>query len=327
MSASLESSFNALFVIMLMNRLFLHPPTLSRGRRTAAIGLAALPLLALPGCAAFNYTATDAPMALSELPLLTPAPGLAIVLGSGGPRGYAHLGVLRVLEEAGIKPDLVVGTSVGALLGVFWASGLSASELDAMSLQGGPLTVFDPSLFADRGWIHGQRLQDYVNDGLRGRRLEELPRRALIVATRRDDKSARFFASGNSGVAVRASSAMPGIVSPVGIHGVEYEDGDESLPVAVSAARACGARFVIAVDVSAHAGSTPVEAPEAMRQRDLRRRTRIDPEVTKADVLIHPDLGYWAGPWQSYFLACRAIGEATARQALPALLEQLRVRT
>jgi NTE family protein len=303
----------------------LPPPPPERGRRAAALSLAALALLALPGCAAFNYAGADAPQALAELHALAPAPRLAIVLGSGGPRGYAHLGVLRVLEEAGIRPDLVVGSSVGALLGVFWASGLTASELDTLSLQGGPLTVFDPSPFADRGWIHGQRLQDYVNDGLRGRRLEDLARRAVVVATRRDDKSARFFTSGNPGVAVRASSAMPGIFSPVGINGVEYEDGDESLPLAVTAARACGARFVLAVDVSAHAGSTPAEAPPAMRLRDQRRRARIEPEVAQADFLIHPDLGYWAGPWRSYFLACRAIGEATARQALPALQEQLRV--
>jgi NTE family protein len=301
-------------------------PPASQARRSTALGLAALPLLALPGCAAFDYRALDAPRALSELQPLTPAPRLAVVLGSGGPRGYAHLGVLRVLEEAGIQPDLVVGSSVGALLGAFWASGLRADELDALSLQGGPLTIFDPSPFADRGWIRGQRLQDYVNAGLRGRRLEDLPRRAVVVATRRDDKSARFFMSGNPGVAVRASSAMPGIVSPVGIDGVEYEDGDESLPLAVSAARACGAGFVIAVDVSAKAGTTPASASESMRQRDLRRRARIDPETAKADFLIHPELGYWAGPWRSYFVACRAIGESTARLALPVLQARIRAR-
>lgn len=100
----------------------------------------------------------------------------------------------------------------------------------------------------------------------------------------------------------------------------------ESLPLAVSAARACGAGFVLAVDVSAHAAATPPEAPEALRQRDQRRRARIDPEVARADFLIHPDLGYWAGPWRSYFTACRAIGEATARQALPALQRRLQTR-
>ncbi len=179
------------------------------------------------------------------------------MLGSGGPRGYAHIGVLRVLEEAGIVPGLVVGSSVGALLGVFWASGLPAARIDELSMDGGPLTVFDPSPFADRGWIHGRRLQDYVNRGLGERRLEDLPRRVVVVATERLSKKPRFFVRGNAGVAVRASAAMPGIVSPVGIEGIEYEDGDESLPVPVAPARQAGASFVIAVDVSARPGATP----------------------------------------------------------------------
>ena len=98
---------------------------------------------------------------------------------------------------------------------VFWASGLSAQQIDERSLQGGPLTVFDPSLFADRGWIRGQRLQDYVNQGLGGRRLEALQRRVVVVATRRDDKTPRFFMTGNAGVAVRASSAVPHARAPV----------------------------------------------------------------------------------------------------------------
>jgi NTE family protein len=255
------------------------------------------------------------------MPKLDPTPRLALVLGSGGPRGYAHIGVMRVLEEAGIVPDLVVGTSVGALLGVFWASGLTAERIDVLSQEGGPLTVFDPTPFADRGWIRGQRLQDYVNRGLGGRGLEELPRRVVVVATERDTKAPRFFIEGNAGVAVRASGAMPGIVSPVGIGGVEYEDGDESLPVAVSAARAAGARFVIAVDV--FPATTPGGTSERMRARDDRRRARIAPEVARADFVIHPALGYRAGPWRSYFVTSREIGEATAQELLPALRARL----
>ena len=189
----------------------------ARRRRLGLAGLAAL----LPACAAFDYTEADAPRA-QALPLpMQPTPRLALVLGSGGPRGYAHIGVLRVLEEAGFEPDLVVGSSVGALIAVFWASGMSAAQIDELSMQGGPLTVFDPTPFADRGWIRGQKLQDYVNSGLQGRRLEELPRRAIVVATRRKDKQPQFFSQGSAGVAVRASGAMPGIISPVGIEGVE----------------------------------------------------------------------------------------------------------
>ncbi len=285
-------------------------------RRLIALGLG-WPLLS--GCSTFDYRLNDAPHALNEVPALNPPPRIALVLGSGGPRGYAHIGVLRVLEEAGIFPDLVVGSSVGALIGAFWASGLNAADIDARSLQGGPLTVFDPSLFADRGWIHGQRLQDYVNTGLQSRPLEALPRRLIVVATQRSNKQARYFTRGNTGVAVRASAAMPGIISPVGIGGIEYEDGDESFPVPVTAARQAGSRFVIAVDVSVRPDSIPADASPRERERDLRRRSRIAPEVARADFLIHPDLDYRAGPFKSYFLSSRQRGEAHAREMMPAL--------
>jgi NTE family protein len=292
-------------------------------RHLLALG-AGLPVFT--GCAAFDYRLDDAPRAVARMPAFNPRPRIALVLGSGGPRGYAHIGVLRVLEEAGIVPDLVVGSSVGALIGVFWASGLDAAEIDRRSRQGGPLTVFDPSLFADRGWIHGQRLQDYVNAGLAGRRMEELPRRAIVVATRRIDKAPSYFASGNPGVAVRASAAMPGIVSPVGISGTEYEDGDESFPVAVTPARQAGAQFVIAVDVSVRPGSTPSDASPSLQERDRRRRGRIEPEVAQADFLFHPDLEYQAGPFRSYFASSRQRGEAHARERLPALQAVLDAR-
>lgn len=295
------------------------PPSPPRRRLVLAAAAALAAATGLSGCAAFDYVQADAPEALDAVPPLVPRPRIALVLGSGGPRGYAHIGVLRVLEEAGILPDLIVGSSVGALIGAFWASGLSASAIDELSWQGGPLTIFDPSPFADRGWIRGQRLQDYVDRELGGRPLEALPRRVIVVATRREDKQPRYFMQGNAGVAVRASAAMPGVVSPVGIAGVEYEDGDESLPVPVSPARAAGAAFVLAVDVSARPGSTPAEASAAMRARDLRRRERIDPEVAGADFLIHPELDYWAGPRRSYFRDARTRGEARARAMLPSL--------
>jgi NTE family protein len=239
-----------------------------------------------------------------ESPLrVEPPPRIAVVLGSGGPRGYAHVGVIKVLEEAGIKPDLIVGSSVGALLGAFWASGLEAADIDRRSLEGGPLTLFEFSPFADRGWIRGNRFQNYVNTQLGGIEIQQLKRKLLVVATRRADKVPVVFDTGNLGVAIRASSAVPGVISPVGILGQEYEDADESLPVAV--------RFA------------PPEVSQANRQRDISRRTRINPEVAQADFLIHPDLGYWASPLRSYFLSSRVTGEAEARKQLPALLEKL----
>ena len=293
-------------------------------RSARAMALAGL-VATLSGCSAFNYAGADGPLPpLSAAPLV-PSPRVALVLGSGGPRGYAHIGVMKVLAEAGIDYDLVVGSSAGALVGAFWANGLDAEEIDKISRSGGPLTLFDISPFADRGWIRGQRLQDYVNTRLGSKSIEQMPRRLIVVATRRDDKAPVFFQSGNIGVAVRASSAVPRIISPVGINGTEFEDADESLPVAVRAARQAGAQFVIAIDVSARAGAAPRGTSQALLDRDARRRGRIDPEVAAADFLIHPDLEYAAGPSRSYFVKAQATGERSARDALPDLVERLRL--
>lgn len=280
-------------------------------------------LALLTGCAPFNYIGPDAPQPLTAVAPMQPPPRVALVLSSGGPRGYAHIGVMRVLEEAGVEVDLIVGSSVGSLLGAFWADGKSAAEIDALSQTGGPFTLFDLSPFADRGWIHGQRLQDYVNQGLTQPALERMPRRLVVGATRRDDKAPVFFTRGNAGVAVRASSAVPGVLSPVGIAGVEYEDGDESLPLAVRAARQAGAQFVIAVDVTPRLETAPPGTSEWQLERVARRRARIAPEAAQADYLIHVDLPFGASPLPSYFAQARVAGERSARQHLAPLREAL----
>lgn len=282
--------------------------------------------LSATACAQFNHAQTNSPVAMSAVPAITPAPRVALVLGSGGPRGYAHIGVMRVLEDAGIPVDLVVGSSVGALLGSFWAHGYSAQAMDDLSQTGSPLTVFDFSVFADRGWIHGQRLQDYVNKGLNDSNIEDMPRPFIAVATRLRDKQPVFFNTGNVGVAVRASSAVHRVFSPVGILGVEYEDGDESLPVAVRAARQAGARFVIAVDVTARPGNAPEGTSAARLEREARRRARIDPELQHADFVIHPDMGFATRPTPAFFRMARQSGEDEARLLLPQLRAALEKR-
>lgn len=288
--------------------------------------LCAFLILPLASCGSFNYTKPDSPKPLTTLTPLQPKPKVALVLGSGGPRGYAHIGVMKVLEKAGIDYDLVVGSSVGALLGAFWAHGYSAEKIDALSKEGGPLTIFDISLFADRGWIHGQRLQDYVNDQLHSNAIEKMPKKFVAVATQIENKQPVFFNSGNVGVAVRASSAVSGVFSPVGINGVEYEDGDESLPVAVRAAKQAGATFIIAVDVSALLGSAPADAKPASLEREARRRSRIDPELLLADFVIRPDMGYFASPSTAFFDKARLSGETAALALLPSLRAALKTK-
>jgi NTE family protein len=292
-------------------------------RTSLTLGIATCVAIGISGCAAFNYVEKDAPLALKSVETFMKRPKIAVVLGSGGPRGYAHIGVIKVLEEAGIKPDLIVGSSVGALIGAFWASGMNGPDIQKEAFAGGPLTLFDLNPFADRGWIRGQKLQDYVNDRLSNKTIEQLMRPLVVVAANRDDKKPVFFMAGNLGVAVRASSAVPGIISPVGILGVEYEDGDMALPLAVSVARAAGADFVIAVDVSAHDGTAPPDADPKWLARDAKRRALIAPEVAKADFLIHPDMGYLASPRREFFEKAYSSGESTARTLLPALLAKL----
>lgn len=304
------------------SKLLMPPRRHRRHRRLPTIG-ALLATGLLVGCAAFNYTGIDSPVPQSAIQPMEPRPRVALVLSSGGPRGYAHIGVMRVLEEAAIPIDLVVGTSVGSLLGVFWADGRSAAEIDTLSQDGGPLTLFDLSPFADRGWIHGQRLQDYVNSNLGHRSIEQLRRRVVVGATRRHDKAPVFFASGNAGVAVRASSAVPGIISPVGIQGTEYEDGDESLPLAVRAARQAGAQFVIAVDVTPQLETAPPDTSQAQRERISKRRARIAPEAEQADFVLDTGLAWDASPLPSYFRYARRAGEQAARQQLPRLQAHL----
>jgi NTE family protein len=293
------------------------------GRYLSRLAGIAVVGLVLAGCAPFNYRGTDSPVAQLALQPAEPRPRVALVLSSGGPRGFAHIGVMKALEEAGIEIDLMVGTSVGALLGAFWADGRSALEIDALSRQGGPLTLFDISPFADRGWIHGQRLQDYLDQQLRHQTLEQMPRRLIVGATRRDDKTAVFFNSGRVSVAVRASSAIRGVFSPVGINGIEYEDGDESLPLAVRAAREAGARFVIAVDVSADPEAIPERVPASERAYVLQRAARIKPEAAAADFLIHARMKYYVSPFASYFEYARSAGEQSARMQLPHLLNNM----
>jgi NTE family protein len=270
-----------------------------------------------------TFDEKDAPVALATVSKMQPPPKIALVLGSGGPRGFAHIGVLKALESVGIVPDLVVGTSVGAIIGAIWASGVPAEQIEKKSLIGGPAHLLDVSLFADRGWVHGQRIQDVVNTQVGDRMLEELAKPMLVVAAQRNTKQMVVFARGNTGVAVRASSAVSGLISPVNIRGVDYEDGDSAMPLAVSVARAAGAQFVIAVDVSAYPNSAPSRVSVEWLERDARRWVKVQEQAQQADFLIHPDLGYFASARTEYFNFCIKTGEETAQQRMPELLRLL----
>jgi len=294
-----------------MRTLFMNSTRLSR----RLIILAATGLVGLGGCVGgiAEYNGTDAPRFAPYPP--DQRPRVALVLGGGGPRGFAHIGVLKVLEENGFEADLVVGASVGAMLGALHANGMTAGEIEKLALD------LDPKRFigiATSGLAgDGNGIFRWVDELTNGRPLEGMRKKLAVTAARRSDNQLTIFNVGNTAAAVRASSAMPGQFSPVRIRGVEYVDGDEATPVPIKAARMLGAHIVVAVDVSAYVSAIPVDAPTAWQVRDLTRAATVATEAAFADVLIHPDLGYYAGISQDYRKMCIARGAAAARVALP----------
>jgi len=191
---------------------------------------------------------------------------IGLALGGGSARGWAHIGVLRALREAGIHPDIVVGTSMGAVVGGCYVAGeLDALERFALELTRRKVLGFLDFNLTGSGLIHGQRLRDVLHDRLRGVAIESLPKRYVAVATEIGTGHETWLARGNIVDAMRASYALPGIFKPVAIEGRWLFDGALVNPVPVSVCRALGARYVIAVNVNAEAGhGTVVTHMEAL---------------------------------------------------------------
>lgn len=269
------------------------PPVLG-----VAVGLPASSLLA--GCAEFG-TGYEESATPGTGPIAWPEdrPRTALVLGSGGPRGFAHIGVLKVLEAAGVEPSLVVGSSAGAIAGSLYAARMPVADIEQRALAMGFSDIADPALLRPNRLI-GRALQNFINVAVGDRTIERLPRRFCAVAAPVGRKELVAFTHGNTGAAVRASAALPSMFLPTTIGNVEYEDGDMVSPVPIRIARQLGATRVVAVDVSAFLEDTPDRAPESWRQRDAERRAIIDAEAVDADYLFRVRLPYYAGASREY---------------------------
>jgi NTE family protein len=180
---------------------------------------------------------------------------IGLALGAGSARGWAHIGVLRALTEAGIHPDVIAGTSVGALVGGCYVAGeLDALERFARELTRRRVLGFLDFNLSGTGLIHGQRLREVLEARLRNLTIESLARRYVAVATEIGSGHEIWLARGHLGDAIRASYAMPGIFKPVAIEGRWLFDGALVNPIPVSVCRALGARYVIAVNVNSEGG-------------------------------------------------------------------------
>lgn len=253
-------------------------------------------------------------------------PKLGLALGGGAARGFAHVGVIQVLEEAGIKPDLVVGTSAGSLVAALYASGKTPAELMQVS------QTMEEATFADwqlpglsRGMIKGEALARYVNTQVRQLPIERMPIPLGIVATDLRNGEPILFRRGDTGMGVRASSAVPAVFQPVSIAGHEYVDGGLVSPVPVRFAREMGAELIVAVDISSppEGASTESTLQILMQTFSIMGKSINHFELQGADVVVRPALqGVASSDFGARAKSIQA-GRVAMLAALPALKAKL----
>jgi NTE family protein len=240
-----------------------------------------------------QYKDVIEPQAVAIEPLQSDKPIVALALGSGGRRGFAHIGVIKALEANDIHIDIVVGTSAGSVVGALYAAGYKSEEIEriALNLDADSLKDFDIS---KRGYLRGEQLQDFINRELNNRSIEQLDKPFIAVATQLDTGNAVAFNRGNTGKAVRASSSIPGVYFPVQIGEHEYVDGDIKHPVPVGAALAMGADIVIAVDISQQPEDQPFpqDIIDILKQSlRIMRQSVLVHELESAQIVIRPVIG------------------------------------
>jgi NTE family protein len=290
-------------------------------RRPLRAVLSSLLLLLLASCAGRE---------VKPIPVEPPpkAVKVALVLGAGAAKGFAHVGVLKVLEANHIPVHMVVGTSVGSLVGSLYAYGYSAYDLQkiAMGLERGELVDLT---VPDNGFVKGELLEAYVNRMIRGTTIENLRIPFYAVATDIGSGQEMVFGKGNTGMAVRASCSIPGVFQPVRIGDRTYVDGGVVSPVAVDAARRLGADVVIAVAISGGvSGVLPETTLDTIFQSVNVMYAKIaENQLSRADVVIHPKVGYIASGDFTKRHEAILEGETAAQAALPKIQQRLGEQT
>lgn len=253
---------------------------------------------------------------------------IALVLGAGASKGFAHIGVLKVLESNKIPVHMIVGTSAGSFVGSLYAYGYNAFQLQKMAISIEKGDIADLAI-PDNGFIKGELLEGYVNKTLKNTLMEKLRIPFYAVATNIQNGQEIIFGKGNTGTAVRASCSIPGIFRPVKISGQMHVDGGVVSPVAVDAAKRMGADIIIAVDISSDVDSTQPEGTiETILQSINIMYSKIaNIQLSKADVVIKPKVGYIGSADFSKRHEAILEGEKAALEALPkinAIIAKLR---
>ena len=267
-----------------------------------------------------------APEAVTPAPKPVPVKPVRIglALGGGAAKGFAHIGVIKMLEANGISIEVVSGTSAGSVVGALYASGMDAFQMQKTAFGLDEAQIRDVSLFSG-GVVKGQKLQDYVNQLVANRPIHGMKKPFAAVATQLETGERTVFVRGNTGQAVRASSSIPGVFEPVAIGTKHYVDGGVVSPVPVDAARQLGADFVIAVDISTKAsGKNPGSLLGTVNQSITIMGQKLgQQELARADVVIRPTVND-IGP-ADFEQRNTAIleGERAALAALPQIRDRL----
>jgi len=294
-------------------------PTFLSAMRTCTLLLAVL----LAACSTAPVIEPPIANPVLPVPVVKVPPRIGLALGGGAARGFAHVGVILALEEAGIRPTLVTGTSAGSLVAAIYASGKTGAQLQqiAESMEEAAIADWTLPIFS-RGMLRGDALARYVNAQVNSRLIEDMPTPLGIVATDLNSGLDVIFQRGDTGTAVRASSAVPAVFQPVKISGREYVDGGLVSPVPVRAARKMGAEVVIAVDISSPPeGNLASGTFEILLQTFAIMGKSINTfELKDADLVVRPSL---TGVSSADFGSRKRSIEA-GRQAMLQVMPQLR---
>jgi NTE family protein len=322
--------------MLVRNKDMRFPPLAWLGR-CSTVALVAAGSALLTACGATMPTRTEvAPVAVCA-PASAPAvaevvapppkpmrpPRVALALGGGAARGFAHIGVIEVLEENGIHPDIVTGTSAGSLVAAMYSSGRTGKELEKIALTMDESALTDWA-FPGRGLIRGDALARYVREEVGNRSFDQMKIPLGIVATDLDSGKPIVFRRGDVGTAVRASSAVPAVFEPVRIGTHEYVDGGLTSPVPVRAARDMGADVIIAVDISQlpDGGDTSNALHMLLQTFSIMSRSINELELKEAEIALHPRLVGVAG---TDFTVRKKNIEA-GREAALAMLPQIKAK-
>ena len=295
-------------------------------KRSSLIALA----LILAGCGSTPPAPVQQTAAIVPPPVVVVPPKkirIGLALGGGAARGFAHIGVIKALEAQGIHPEIVVGTSAGSVVGALYASGLNGFALQKTAMEMDEATISDwalPLFGSSTGVLKGEALQSYVNKAVKNQPMEKLKLRFGAVATDLKNGEPILFQRGNTGQAVRASSAVPSVFQPVKIGTRSFVDGGLVAPVPVRFVREMGADFIIAVNISSQTDvQATVSSLDVLMQTFTIMGQRLNHyELKDADIVIQPALGKMG----SADFTGRNMAILAGEQAAAALMPQIKAK-